>query len=79
MATTTLGNSDVRLVARNKNFCGFQNPIQPGVDQSYEYVLQQLNSQETKRWHGLSKGLKTQKYYDVKHRLKEKLEARKNT
>jgi len=58
----------------SKNFLGFKNPV--GTQESYEYVMSQRVLLGATKANGVSKGLKPQRYYDTRDRLREKLLAK---
>jgi hypothetical protein len=66
-----------RIVVNDKRFVGFQNVV--GTQETYESILAQKNLIAPKKLGGISRGLKPQRYFDVKERLQAKLKSRDNS
>ena len=71
----SIENDDIR-VKTNKNFVAFQNRV--GTQQTYESVLEQKNLLGASSYHCISRGLKPQRYYNIKERLKNKIAQKNN-
>ena len=66
-----------RIVVTDKRFVGFQNEV--GTQETYESVLAQKNLIAPKKLGCISRGLKPQKYFDIKERLRAKINSRDNS
>lgn len=68
--------NDYIRVKTNKNFVAFQNRV--GTQQTYESVLEQKNLLGGSKYHCMSRGLKPQRFYTLKERLKDKIAQNNN-